>query len=1094
MNRKLLPLLLLLSCLCGTTWADHLSSSLMFTARMNGANEVPAVSTTAEGLGIITFDEKKSTMYVNVSLSSLSGDITGIHIHEGAVGANGPVIFNLTPFLNGTRVKGTIRNISRDQFAKFVSGAYYLNAHTAENPGGEIRGQVILETDHRFAAQLSGANEVPAVASAGEGLFIANLPKSETEVKFHMVFRGLSSAVTGAHIHNAAAGANGGVIFDLGGFLSGNLIDGTWDPTGFVDALKAGELYVNVHTVDHPGGEIRGQLLLSNGLQFDAILDADQENPSTGSVGRGVAMITVSPDLSQVEYYVVFDSLTGDLTGAHFHAGIAGTNGGVLIDLTDDISGNTISGTSPITLDQLNAMLAGGVYINLHTAANPGGEIRGQVYKLAREPYMFDLNGGQEVPPVTTTGTGAGIVTIDRDQSNAHYMIVYSNLQGNFTASHFHNGRPGENGGVIFDLTSSFNDVGGAYGYWDQSDTPAFDASLLFRENEVYANVHTDLFPGGEIRGNVVRLRDLFTAVPFDPKFGSNLTLVAELNGDSEVPAVTTDALGLATVYIGEDRTTATVNVTVSGLSGPITGAHIHDGISGANGPVVFPLTPIGNRIQMDISGITSEQIGKLLSGAYYINIHTAANPGGEIRGQFFLEQDVTFVAAMTGDNEVPAVTTDARGLGVFHYTIGSLSLDVNVQLTELSGDITGAHLHTGAPGANGPIAIDLMPLLTGNTIQGTVDLTFDNLIALASGTLYVNVHTSDNPGGEVRGQLDYQNGLGFDGWMSGLQENPVATTTGSGLAVATVSNDLTSVEVWMVSDGLSGTVGAAHFHMGSLGNNGGVVLDLSSGVDDNDIHFTGPISEAVVSALLSGEIYINAHTPAFPGGEIRGQMYRLARDGYAFDLCPEQEVGVIVAPGAVGSAAITIDRLHSNLNILVATDGLTGPLTGAHFHEAPIGTNGSVIVDLTGFFADGFVSGYGIGTDTALVNRLRDGSVYVNVHTNANPGGEIRGQVVKENLCELMTGVDELDELVQHVLLSPVPVTETLNVTIEAYNTTELSMSVMDMTGKLISTDQFNMTVGKNTVEIETEFLSPGFYILMISNGNAARAYKFVR
>src|SRR5690349_19589428 len=105
MNRKLLPLLLLLSCLCGTAWADHLSSSLMFTARMNGANEVPAVSTTAEGLGIITFDEKKSTMYVNVSLSSLSGDITGIHIHEGAIGENGPVIFNLTPFLNGNRVK-----------------------------------------------------------------------------------------------------------------------------------------------------------------------------------------------------------------------------------------------------------------------------------------------------------------------------------------------------------------------------------------------------------------------------------------------------------------------------------------------------------------------------------------------------------------------------------------------------------------------------------------------------------------------------------------------------------------------------------------------------------------------------------------------------------------------------------------------------------------------------------------------------------------------------------------------------------------------------------------------------------------------------
>ncbi len=1061
---------------------------------MNGANEVPAVSTTAEGLGIITFDEKKSTMYVNVSLSSLSGVISGIHIHEGAVGENGPVIFNLTPFLNGNRVKGTIRNLSREQFGKFVKGDYYLNAHTAANPGGEIRGQVILETDHRFAARLSGANEVPAVASGGEGLFIANLSKAETEVKFHMVFRGLSSAVTGAHIHNAPAGANGGVIFDLGSFLVGNVIDGVWDPAGFVDALKAGELYINVHTVDNPGGEIRGQLLLMDGLQFDAILDADQENPSSGSVGRGVAMITVSPDLSQVEYYVVFDSLTGDLTGAHFHAGVAGANGGVIIDLTDDINGNTISGTTPITVDQLNAMLAGGVYINLHTAAHPGGEIRGQVYKLAREPYMFDMSGGQEVPPVTTSGTGAGIVTIDRDQSNAHYMIVYSNLQGNFTASHFHNGKPGENGGVIFDLTPSFNAVGGAYGYWDQNDTPTFNASLLFRENEVYANVHSDLFPGGEIRGNVIRLRDLFTTEPFDPKFGNDLTLLAEMNGDNEVPPVTTDAIGIATVYIDEDRSRATVNVTVSGLSGPITGAHIHDGITGANGPVIFPLTPIGNRIQMDITDITSAQMGKLLGGAYYINIHTAAHPGGEIRGQIFLEQDLSFVADMSGANEVPAVTTDARGLGVVHYTFGTSTLDVNVQLTELSGDITGAHLHIGAVGVNGTVAIDLMPILTGNTIQGTVDLTALDLQALFTGQLYVNVHTADHPGGEIRGQLNYQNGLGFDGWLSGLQESPVATTAGSGLAVVTVSNDLTSVEVWMVSDGLSGTVGAAHFHMGSLGNNGGVVLDLSGALDDNDIHFTGAISEAVVSALLSGDIYINAHTPAFPGGEIRGQMFRLARDGYAFDLCPEQEVGGINAPTAVGSGMITIDRLHSNLDIFIGTDGLTGPLTAAHFHQAPIGTNGGVIVDLTAFFTDGFLSGYGFGTDTALVNRLRNGSIYVNVHTAANPGGEIRGQVVKENLCELMTGVDELDDLVQDVLLSPVPVHETLNVAIETYTTAELTMSVMDMSGKLLSTDHFHMTAGKNNVLIETGNLSPGFYILMISNGNAAQAYKFVR
>src|SRR5687768_10229161 len=208
MNRKLLSLLLALIGFWGTALANHLSSNLLFTARMTGASEVPAVSTNGQGLGIFSFDESKSTLFVNVSLSNLSGPLTGIHIHEGEVGVNGGVIYNLTPFLQGNRVKGTINNISRASFAKFMNGDYYINAHTELHPGGEIRGQIGLETDHRFSAQLSGANEVPAVSTNGKGLFVANLSQSETLVKFHMVFEGLSSPVTGAHIHQGLAGTN----------------------------------------------------------------------------------------------------------------------------------------------------------------------------------------------------------------------------------------------------------------------------------------------------------------------------------------------------------------------------------------------------------------------------------------------------------------------------------------------------------------------------------------------------------------------------------------------------------------------------------------------------------------------------------------------------------------------------------------------------------------------------------------------------------------------------------------------------------------------------------------------------------------------
>lgn len=183
MNKKLLPLIILLVGLWTSAWADHLSSSLLFVAQLSGENEVPEVATAGRGLATFTFDEKKSTMYFNVHLTGLSGPITGMHIHNAPEGENGPVIINLTTYLNGTRAKGAVANISATSFAKFLTGDYYINVHTAENPGGEIRGQIHLETDQRYTAVLEGENEVPAVATAGKGLFVANL--RGTTIDFH---------------------------------------------------------------------------------------------------------------------------------------------------------------------------------------------------------------------------------------------------------------------------------------------------------------------------------------------------------------------------------------------------------------------------------------------------------------------------------------------------------------------------------------------------------------------------------------------------------------------------------------------------------------------------------------------------------------------------------------------------------------------------------------------------------------------------------------------------------------------------------------------------------------------------------------------
>ena len=108
----------------------------------------------------------------------------------------------------------------------------------------------------------------------------------------------------------------------------------------------------------------------------------------------------------------------------------------------------------------------------------------------------------------------------------------------------------------------------------------------------------------------------------------------ATLNAASEVPPTTSTGTGAATVTLDTATMKVTWDVTYSGLSGPAMAAHIHGPADpGQNAPVVVPFkvkaSPIkGSKI------LTAAQVADLEAGKYYVNIHTAANKGGEIRGQ----------------------------------------------------------------------------------------------------------------------------------------------------------------------------------------------------------------------------------------------------------------------------------------------------------------------------------------------------------------------------------------------------------------------------------------------------------------------------
>ena len=86
--------------------ADHLRAYLLLTARLGGDQEVPAITTAAQGVAAFTLNETRDTLFVQAAFSGLSGPIAAAHVHEGAVGVAGPVITSLLPMLRGNRLSG----------------------------------------------------------------------------------------------------------------------------------------------------------------------------------------------------------------------------------------------------------------------------------------------------------------------------------------------------------------------------------------------------------------------------------------------------------------------------------------------------------------------------------------------------------------------------------------------------------------------------------------------------------------------------------------------------------------------------------------------------------------------------------------------------------------------------------------------------------------------------------------------------------------------------------------------------------------------------------------------------------------------------
>ena len=256
-------------------------------ATLTGANEVPGPGDPdGRGRAVVRLAGDQACFLLQWSGI---GAPTASHIHEGRAGMPGPVVVPFfQPGVNAASLPDTLSSVAgcaevdpalAARIAAKPSG-WYVNIHTADFPGGAIRGQlhrtrhVDLDLPHQLAARLTGANEVPGPGDP-DGRGLALVRTGRERVCFALAWTGIAPPIF-AHIHSGPAGVAGPVVvpfFDVPELpgaptaalpptiaAAGGCVDGQ-DPALLRDIRRhPANYYSNIHNLDFVPGAIRGQL------------------------------------------------------------------------------------------------------------------------------------------------------------------------------------------------------------------------------------------------------------------------------------------------------------------------------------------------------------------------------------------------------------------------------------------------------------------------------------------------------------------------------------------------------------------------------------------------------------------------------------------------------------------------------------------------------------------------------------------------------------------------------------------------------------------------------------------------------------------
>ncbi len=460
--------------------------------------------------------------------------------------------------------------------------------------------------------------------------------------------------------------------------------------------------------------------------------------------------------------------------------------------------------------------------------------------------YTFLLDDDQEVSCTGTgsTATGWGLAILSGDETQLSVYVEH-NVVG-ASAAHIHFGAPCVDGGPIrFTFTSPASPI---HNTWSLS--PANVAEL--QAGNLYVNIHTPSFPNGEIRGQIVQapIKFVFTLDEAQALSGTGSGSFANGVGICELNAAST-ALDIDVTH--------DVQNTIDG--------HVHIGVPGVEGAIRYgftnPMSPVNETWAID-----SLNIKDLMQGDLYINIHSTAFPTGEIRGQI-VRQDINIASIMSGDLANAGAGTGSSDSGFCVCTLADDLKSLTIHCEHTVASTIDGHVHFGAPGVEGPIRYGFTSALS--PVNEVWNLTPTHVNELLAGNLYINIHSTAFPTGEIRGQLVLNKEFSFVLPLDESEANACVGTGSAAIGSATIElkpggREMTINLTHNVSNPIDG-----HVHLGLPCVTGPIQFGFSQ--------FTSPIKEfwylgtGDVTNLFQRELYVNVHSVAFPSEEIRGQI-----------------------------------------------------------------------------------------------------------------------------------------------------------------------------------------------------------------------------